>query len=122
MKTRRFNLKEHLIEKGIFGGGLLSVVLVLLIFVFVLNEALPLLRQYPIARFLFGTRWDPTLEPEPNFGLLPNLWGSFLVTLGAVVLAVPLGVCSALYIAEVAAPRVRAVLKPLVELLATVPS
>jgi phosphate transport system permease protein len=124
MKTRRFNLKEYLIERGIFGGGILSVVLVVLIFAFVLNEAWPLFKEYSPTKFFLGKEWQPTLDPPlgPWFGLLPNLWGSFIVTLGAIIIAVPLGVCSALYIAEVAPTPLRNVLKPIVELLATVPS
>jgi phosphate transport system permease protein len=124
MKTRRFNLKEFLIERGIFGGGILSVVLVVLIFAFVLNEAWPLFKEYSPTRFFGGKEWQPTLDPPlgPWFGLLPNLWGSFIVTLGAIIIAVPLGVCSALYIAEVAPTHLRNILKPIVELLATVPS
>lgn len=122
MKTRRLNIKELLIEKSIFGGGILSIILVILIFVFVLNEAWPLLTHYPPVSFFFGQRWDPTLEPTPNFGLLPNLWGSFLVTFGSIVLAIPLGVASAVYISEVAPGWLKGWLKPIIELLATVPS
>jgi phosphate transport system permease protein len=124
MKTRRLNIKEYLIEKSIFGGGILSIVLVLLIFFFVLREAHPLLHEYPLSKFVTERRWQPTLEPPqgPWFGLLPNLWGSILVTAGAVIIAIPLGICSAIYISEVAPGWLKTWLKPAVELLATVPS
>lgn len=121
MKTR---WAEWLIERAIRISGILSVILVALIFAFVAKEAFPLLSQYPIVRFLTERGWQPTLAPPdgPWFGLLPNLWGSLLVTFGAVVIAVPLGVCSALFISEVAPPRLRNFLKPAVELTASVPS
>src|SRR2546425_6317879 len=104
MKRVYRGLKERLIELGIVGGGILSIVLVLLIFAFVLKEGLPLLREYPPAKFFFGWEWQPTLSPPrgPWFGLLPNLWGSVLVTAGAILIAVPLGVSCAIFIAEVA--------------------
>jgi len=119
-----FRLGEFLIERAIFLGGIASILLVLLIFAFVFREAVPLIREYSLWRFLTGRDWQPTLEPPigPWFGLLPNLWGSLLVTAGAVVLAVPLGVGAAFYISEVASRNVRDALKPIVELLATVPS
>src|SRR5207248_8108900 len=90
----------------------------------VLKEGLPLLREYPPAKFFFGREWQPTLSPPrgPWFGLLPNLWGSVLVTAGAILIAVPLGVSCAIFIAEVAPKLLRDILKPTVELLATVPS
>lgn len=115
---------EWLIERAIRLCGVLSIILVALIFAFVAKEAFPLLSEYPIARFLTERGWQPTLAPPdgPWFGLLPNLWGSLLVTAGAVVIAVPLGVCSALFISEVAPPWLRNLLKPTVELAASVPS
>ncbi len=124
MNRSHKSVKERLIEKLIFFGGILSIVLVLLIFAFVFREGLPLFREYSPARFFAGKEWQPTLSPPtgPWFGLLPNLWGSLLVTAGAVLLAVPLGVCSAIFIAEVAPKALRDILKPTVELLASVPS
>lgn len=122
VETRRW--WERVIEGLIRASGFASIVLVLLIFAFVFREGLPLFKEYPLAKFLTGRQWQPTLAPPlgPWFGLLPNLWGSFLVTAGASVLAIPLAVGSAVCLAEVASKSVRDVLKPLIELLATVPS
>jgi phosphate transport system permease protein len=124
MRKRRVRINEWLIERGIFGGGILSIVLVLLIFGFVLREALPLVQTYPLGRFMSGRDWQPTLSPPqgPWFGLLPNLWGSVLVTAGAILIAIPLGVSCAIFIAEVAPRRLREILKPLIEFLAIMPS
>ena len=118
------SIKERIIEKLIFMGGILSIILVLLIFAFVFREGFPLFGEYSPSRFFFGKQWQPTLSPPtgPWFGLLPNLWGSILVTVGAVILASPLGVGSAVFIAEVAPKGLRDILKPVVELLAAVPS
>lgn len=124
--NRRFlrTIAEPVIEAAIRASGVASIVLVLLIFAFVFREGLPLFREYPLTKFLTERGWQPTLAPPvgPWFGLLPNLWGSVLVTTGAAMLAIPLGVGSALCLAE-ASPRIlRDILKPIVELVATLPS
>ena len=121
MQTKKFNIKEFLIEKAILLGGLTAIFLILLIFGFVFQEGFPLFKTYPASHFFFGKMWQPTIEP-PMFGLLPNLWGSFIVTMGAVVIAIPFGVASAVFIAEVAPPKLRDTLKSFVELMASVPS
>lgn len=115
---------ERAFERVIFLAGISSIILVALIFGFVLKEALPLFQDYAPGAFLFGRAWQPTLDPPagPQFGLLPNLWGSILVTAGATVIAVPLALCAAVFIAEVAPKRLRDALKSAVELLASVPS
>jgi phosphate transport system permease protein len=72
--------------------------------------------------FLLGTAWYPTAEPAPQFGILALILGSLVVTLGAIVLALPVGLASAVYISEVAHPGIRTVLKPTIEVLAGIPS
>jgi phosphate ABC transporter, permease protein PstC len=114
---------ERVITGWIYLCGFLSIILVVLIFLFVFKEALPLLREYPFASFFLGTKWIP--EPargDPRFGLVPLLASSLLVTLGAIVIAVPLGLATAVYMSEIAPVKVREYLKPAVELLAAVPS
>ncbi|MEI8026030.1 MAG: phosphate ABC transporter permease subunit PstC [Pseudomonadota bacterium] len=71
--------------------------------------------------FLTGTKWEPLFEPK-KFGVLPILWGTMMIAFGACVIAVPIGVGIALYLSEYAHPKVRATLKPLIELLAGIPS
>lgn len=85
------------------------------------KEALPIFAKVKFLKFIFGTSWYPTYDP-PEFGILPLILASFWVTLGAMLICVPLGIGSALYINELAGPRQKAILKPLVELLASVPS
>jgi phosphate transport system permease protein len=92
-----------------------------LIFVFLLKEGLSIFGTAGIGHFLFGQKWYPISDP-PQFGILPLIFGSLFVTLGAAAISVPLGVASALYIAEVAPRKTKEILKAGVELLAAIPS
>lgn len=100
-------------------AGVTAVVLVVLIFVFLLRDALPLLKTTSIWSLLTGTEWYPT---DGKFGFLPLIIGSAMVTVGAVAFAVPIGVAAAVYVAEIAPARLREFLKPAIELVAAVPS
>ncbi|MBP1691237.1 MAG: phosphate transporter permease subunit PstC [Bacteroidetes bacterium] len=114
-------IREAIIERGIFASGITSVIIVLLIFVFLLKEGLSIFLTVNPLDFLFGEFWYPISEP-PQFGVLPLIIGSIFVTLGAAVISVPIGVASALYIAEIAPPRAKETLKAGIELLAAIPS
>ncbi len=114
-------LKEFLIEKLILLSGITVIVFVVLIFVFLLKEGVAFFKEVPLSDFLGGKYWYPISEP-PRFGILPLILGSLLVTLGATVFAVITSICAAFYIAEVAPPRVRDVLKTGIEILASIPS
>lgn len=114
-------IREAVIEKIILGSGITSIVIVLLIFLFLLKEGLSTFFSVNPLHFLFGQFWYPISDP-PQFGVLPLILGSFLVTLGAAVISVPLGIASALYIAEIAPPKTKEFLKAGVELLAAIPS
>lgn len=113
-----FRLGEWLIENLIQLAGLSTIVIIGLIFFFLLREGLPAFLDIPL-RKLFGSRWYPI---EGVYGLTPLLVGSFLVTIGAVLIAVPLGVITAVYLGEIAPPWQREILKPLIEMLAGIPS
>ncbi|MBI3922878.1 MAG: phosphate ABC transporter permease subunit PstC [Armatimonadetes bacterium] len=113
--------RDLLIEKLVFISGLASIVFVLLIFAFLLKEGIRTFAEVPAADFLLGRKWYPISLP-PQFGILPLIAGSVAVTVGATVFAVPLGIASAIYIAEVAPPRLKEVLKTGIELLAAIPS
>ena len=112
---------EFVIEKAIFLAGILSIVFVVLIFIFLLKEGLSLFKSYSPLSFFFGTGWYPISTPG-RFGILPLLGGSLAVTLGAIAIAVPLGIGSAIYIAEVAPGWLKEILKSTVEFLAAIPS
>ena len=121
MKGRAGRAWEWLIERAIQAAGVTAILFVVAIFAFLLKDALPAFRETAIGELLGGKRWSPTAEP-PKFGLLPLILGSLYVTFGALVLAVPLGVGCAMLISEVAPKWMREVLKPGVEVLATIPS
>ncbi|MDD5019951.1 MAG: phosphate ABC transporter permease subunit PstC [Candidatus Omnitrophica bacterium] len=113
--------KEFVIEKLILLCGLASIFFVILIFLFLLKEGLALFKIESPLKFLFGKSWYPISEPS-RLGILPLILGSLLVTAGAAVISVPIGVGCAVYIAEVAPLRIREVLKAGIELLAAIPS
>ncbi|MCL2484472.1 MAG: phosphate ABC transporter permease subunit PstC [Endomicrobia bacterium] len=90
--------------------------------VFVLfKESLPLFSEVKIFHFLFGKHWYPTYDPA-DFGVLPLILGSVWVTVGALVVCVPLGIGTALYVYELASARQRQILKPVIEILGGIPS
>jgi len=112
---------EYIIEKAILLSGIASVVFVILIFIFLLKEGLSLFGTENFFSFISGKNWYPISDP-PQFGILPLILGSVFVTFGAIVIAVPLGIAVAIYIAEVAPLRFRDILKSGIELLAAIPS
>jgi len=99
-------------------AGYSAIVFVLLIFIFLLRESAPALVEIPLKNLL-QIRWYPI---EGYFGIVPLLGGSLVVTIGAALFAVPLGLGSAIYIAEIAPRWARELLKPLVEVLGGLPS
>ncbi|MDD5371433.1 MAG: phosphate ABC transporter permease subunit PstC [Anaerolineaceae bacterium] len=116
--TERAPWTEHLITRLIQLSGYSSILFVALILIFLLREGLPAFVQVPLTT-LFSTRWYPI---EGYFGILPLMMGTLIVTLGAALFAVPLGVGTAVYISEVAPRWATEMLKPLVEILAGLPS
>jgi len=98
-----------------------SLVFLVGIVVVLFREGVPIFKDVGFFKFIFGQRWYPTYNP-PEFGILPLILGSFWVTLGAVLVCVPLGVGSALYLHEIAGFKQRQFLKPVIELLASIPS
>lgn len=114
-------LKELVIEKLILICGLASIFFVALIFLFLLKEGFAVFKAVNPFNFLFGKSWYPISDP-PQLGILPLILGSLLVTLGAAVISIPIGVACAVYIAEVAPAKTKEALKAGIELLAAIPS
>jgi phosphate transport system permease protein len=112
---------EGAIEKGLFLCALLSVGTTIGIIAVLAVETAAFLREVPILDFLFGTEWTP-LFSTPRFGVLPLVAGTTLISLIAMAVALPMGLLSAIYLSEYADDRVRRVLKPILELLAGVPT
>lgn len=113
--------KESAIRLFFFCVAFVSIAVLLLILFFLVDAGVPIFKHVSVYDFIFGKFWYPTSDP-PAFGILALILGSFFVTLGSAVLAVPLGVMTAIYLAEIASSRVRAVVKPAVEMLAAIPS
>lgn len=112
------NWKEAIITRTIRLSGYSAIIFVALIFYFLLSEGLPALVEVPI-KDLLGTRWYPIAN---FYGLLPLIGGSLIVTIGASLIAMPIGIGTAVFIAEIAPRWVREILKPMVEILAGIPS
>jgi phosphate transport system permease protein len=117
--TRATYVREWLLAALFFACAFMAVLAVALIFLFVGYKAYPIVTDYGLWRFISGTVWSPSAN---EFGILPLITGSIIVTLGALVLGTPLAVGTAVFLSEIASPRVRAVVRPAVELLAGVPS
>ncbi len=118
---RRLHLGERFIEGGIFLTAALAIVILLGIIAILIKEGVPIFSYTPPWQFLFGIKWYPVSEP-PTFGILPFFVSTLMVTLIATAVAVPIGVGCAAYLSEVASPKVREIVKPIIEVLAGVPS
>ncbi len=114
-------LIDSIIEKIIFLCGIIAIVFVVLIFGFLLKEGFYFFKDYGVFKFVLGQYWYPSSSPAV-FGVFALIIGSLLVTLGAALIAVPLGIMTALFISELAPKGVRDVLKSIVELMAAIPS
>ena len=104
-----------------FVCGLIAVVFVLFISIYLIVSGLPAIREIGLVDFLFGTEWASTAA-EPKFGILPFILTSIYGTAGAIVLGVPVGFMTAVFLAKVAPPRLASLVRPAVDLLAGIPS
>lgn len=111
-------LKEKLIKSTFFGIAAFSILIIFFIFIFLFVEAYPAIREFGSELFT-STSWNVRRE---EFGLLPAIYGSVFVTIGALLVSVPLGIGAAVYLSEIASNKVRMALKPIIELLAGIPS
>ena len=117
----KWQTKEKAVEFIVSGIGLFSVVILLLIGLFLFKEAFYIFYKAGVATVIFGSAWYPTYDP-PSFGMWPLIMGTVAVTFLTAVMAIPLGLATAVYVAEVANHRVKEFLKPLIEMLASFPS
>ncbi|MGM9671699.1 MAG: phosphate ABC transporter permease subunit PstC [Oscillospiraceae bacterium] len=119
------NNKNKIVETVIHGMflllGLVAVGCVLLITIYLVISGIPAIREIGLKEFLFGTTWAST-NAEPEFGILPFILTSVYGTAGAIVLGVPVGFLTAVYLAKAAPPKVKVVMETAVSLLAGIPS
>ena len=123
--AKRFTPKEAMewIMKIIFlVCGFIAIAFVLLITVYLILSGLPAIREVGLVDFLFGTRWASTNDTDPAFGILPFILTSIYGTAGAILIGVPIGFLMAVFLAKVAPPKVASVIRPVVDLLAGIPS
>ncbi|MEO0083787.1 MAG: phosphate ABC transporter permease subunit PstC, partial [candidate division WOR-3 bacterium] len=113
--------KESLFRYIALFAALCSVIFLFGIILSIFKEGLPIFKTVGIARFLFTRDWHPTHE-EPTFGILALIVGSIVVTIGSLIVAIPLGLGSAIFLSELAGFKTREILKPFIELLAGIPS
>ncbi|RJP40617.1 MAG: phosphate ABC transporter permease subunit PstC [Desulfobacteraceae bacterium] len=121
MKHAVRQFREFSIRGFFFIMAFVSIAILCLILIFLAKEGLPIFEKVSIKDFLFGKYWYPTYDPA-DFGIFPLIVASLAVTACSAALAIPLGIMTAIYIAEIATPRLKEIAKPAVELLASLPS
>jgi phosphate transport system permease protein len=114
-------IKEFWMRNLFFMIATASVAILLMITIFLFMEGIPIFTKVSVKDFIFGTYWYPTSDP-PDFGIFALIIGSLAVTVISALISVPLGVMTAVYLAEIASVRLRELVKPVVELLAALPS
>lgn len=120
--AKRLNPAESLMHILFFLCGFIAVAFVLLITIYLIISGIPAIREVGLIDFLFGTTWDSTNQTEPQFGILALILTSVAGTAGAIILGVPIGFMTAVFLSKVASPRMAAVIRPAVDLLAGIPS
>ncbi len=114
--------KEKIFEAIFLLIATLSILCVLVICIFLFGRGIPAIQEIGAFDFLLGTEWRPTRETNPQFGILPMIVGSIYITLGAVIIGVPVGILTAVYITQYCSKKAYKVLKPALELMAGIPS
>lgn len=112
---------EKLMNGFFLSVAFISIMILMLIMVFLFKEGLPILETVSVKEFVFGKYWYPTSDPA-DFGIYPLIIASITVTFISALISIPLGVMTAIYLAEIASHRVAEIVKPIVELLAALPS
>lgn len=118
---RSRDLSERVVGAILWACGALSLLTTVGIILILLQQAFVFFSQTSVTDFLFGTTWT-ALFKSPQYGVLPLVGGTLMITIVAMAVAVPLGLMSAIYLSEYAAPRVRDIIKPALEILAGIPT
>lgn len=119
--SRKRQLQEKAIRAALFACGAVSILTTAGIVIVLVYESVGFFRHVSAWEFLTGTTWTPQFQPQ-NFGVLPLVAGSVMVAVGASMIALPVGLASAVYLAEYAPDRARKILKPALEILAGIPT
>ncbi|MGO4994228.1 phosphate ABC transporter permease subunit PstC [Jeotgalibaca porci] len=112
---------EHFM-KGIFiASASISVISIIVIFYFIFEGGVPFMLDYGIGKFLFGSVWTPS-NSTPQYGILPMIVGSIVITIGAIIIGVPTGVFTSVFMARFCPPKLYKFLKPAINMMAAIPS
>ncbi|MCM3635358.1 phosphate ABC transporter permease subunit PstC [Paenibacillus camelliae] len=120
-KNSRVSILNKIMPILLFLCAIVSVFTTIGIVITLLSETVNFFREIPIFDFLFGTKWSALIEPK-QFGILPLLAGTLMITSIAIIVALPIGLASAIYLSEYAPDKVRRIVKPILEVLAGVPT
>lgn len=112
---------DVIVEKFFYIIGFSSLLVLLTIMVFLVKEGVPLFSEISVSDFITGREWYPTSN-NPRYGIMPLIFSSVYITVIASIIAVPLSLSVAIYISEIAGSRLREIIKPLVEIIASIPS
>ncbi|MFV9875616.1 MAG: phosphate ABC transporter permease subunit PstC [Rickettsiales endosymbiont of Dermacentor nuttalli] len=115
-------IKEKIIKVILFAATFVSVIVTIAVIGSVFMESVHFFSYISPSKFLFGTYWNPQLESDSSFGIIPLLSGTLLITLISILVAVPIGLLSAIYLSEYAHSSVRNIVKPILEILAGIPT
>ena len=119
---RSRNASEKFMIGALAAASTVAILTTLGIVLSLVFETLHFFTLYPATKFFFGTVWNPQFRGGSDLGVLPLLWGTLYVSFIALLVAVPVGLLSAIYLSEYASKRVRTVVKPLIEVLAGIPT
>jgi phosphate transport system permease protein len=111
--------EETFVRWLLFATGISSILIIILIIAFIFREGLPAMISYGVFNFIFGMNWAPT---SGQFGVFPMIVGTLGITALALIMAVPLSICCSIFLAEIAPPTMRRILKPTIQALAGIPS
>lgn len=120
-RKRAKHWREESIKAGLFLCATVSVLTTFAIVWILIREAGVFFQDVSVSDFLFGSQWTPLLEPR-SFGVLPLVCGTFLIVAGTALIALPAGLATSIYLSEYASSRIRSILKPILEVLAGIPT
>lgn len=118
-KNDKGNIEESIVKVVLFIMAITSTVSLGLIAFYIFKEGMPFMFNYGISDFIFGTTWDPT---NGGYGILPMIIGSVLATILAILIGAPIGIAVAVYLVEIAPPRVAKIIRPAILLMEGIPS
>jgi phosphate transport system permease protein len=115
------SISERIIEKFLLFFSLISIITTIAIVFSLFGESFNFFKDVSIVEFITGTKWTPLMEPR-SFGVIPLFLGTFIIAFGASLVAIPVGLGTAIYLSEYAPKKVRKIIKPILEVLAGIPS